>query len=67
MLQNSSTVHYLTCVSEKKKKNLNPIIWSTLKIKKAILHERGGAGISPCWFNKHFKICEEYELKPHGY
>ena len=66
MLQNYSTVHYLTCVSEKKL-ILNPIIRSTLKIKKTILHERGGAGICPCWFNKYFKICEEYELKPHGY
>ena len=47
MLQNYSTVHYLTYVSEKKL-ILNPIIRSTLKIKKTILHERGGAGISPC-------------------
>ena len=54
MLQNYSTVHYLTCVSEKKLIS-NPIIKSTLKIKKTILHERRGAGISPYRFNEMFQ------------
>ena len=54
MLQSYSTVHYLTCVSEKKL-ILNPIIRSTLKIKKTILHKRGGAEVSSCWFNEIFQ------------
>ena len=54
MLQNYSTVHYLTCVSEKII-ILSPIIRSTPKIKKTILHERGGAGISSCSFNEIFQ------------
>ena len=48
MLQNYSTVNNHTWVSEKKYKLMfNPTIRSTLKIKKNILHERGGTRIVP--------------------
>ena len=48
MMQNYSTVHDHTCVSEKNYKLiLNPINRSILKIKNPILNERGGVGIVP--------------------
>ena len=48
MLQNYSTVHNHTCVSENNYKSIiNHLKRPTLKIKNPILHERGGAGIAP--------------------
>ena len=46
MLQNYSTVHNHTCVSENNYKSIiNHLKRPTLKIINRILHERGGAGL----------------------
>ena len=61
MLQSYSTVHYLTCVSEKKL-ILNPIIRSTLKnLKKSFYMSVEGREFTPVASMKYFKICEGYE------
>ena len=65
MLQNFSTVYYLTCVSEHF--FLNTIIRSTLKLKKLFYMSVEGLEFPTVGSMKYFKICEGYELKLNDY
>ena len=71
MLQNYSTVHNDTCVSEKNYKLIvNHLKRSTLKIKNPILHERGGAGIVPPLLSVQLntsRSVKDMKLKLHDY
>ena len=62
MLQNYSTVHCLTCVSERKI-ILSSMIRSTLKIKKKSFYMSvEGWEFPPVGSVKYFKICEGYNV-----